>query len=192
MAVTNLICVVFTIRLFELEGRRFWDIFRIQKKHIKGDLLALLGITLIMGPIGFLPNIWLGNLLFDEPQTSLDLLVRPLPMWAAVAGMVLFPLTQGPAEIPTYFSYVMPRFEKQGMRSWMAISLPALFLGFQHCAVPLLFDARFYTWRSLMFVPFAFLVGIVMHWRPRLLPYLAFIHVLMDLSFAVMLVGVAY
>jgi len=43
-----------------------------------------------------------------------------------------------------------------------------------------------------MFIPFAFLVGIVLDWRPRLLPYLAIIHVLMDTFFATMLLGVAY
>jgi hypothetical protein len=54
-----------------------------------------------------------------------------------------------------------------------------------------LFDLRFITWRGLMFLPFALLLGIVLQWRPRLLPYLAILHVLMDLSFALLLLGVA-
>lgn len=192
VTITNLICAFLMIHLFSQEGKRFWDIFRIQKEFIKKDLLALLGITILMGPIAFLPNIWLGSLLFNDPQQSLDLLVRPLPMWAVVASILLFPITQGLAEIPTYFAYVMPRFKQQGMPAWLAVSLPSLFLGIQHCAVPLLFDLPFFTWRLLMYIPFAFQVGIVLHWRPRLLPYLAFIHILMDLSFAAMLFGAAY
>ena len=191
VTITNIICVALMVRLFNQESKRFWDIFRIQKQDIKSDLLALLGITILLGPIGFLPNIWLGGLLFDDPQQSLDMLVRPLPMWAAVTGMLLFPLTQGLAEISTYFSYVMPRFKEQGMPRWLAVTLPSLVLGIQHCAIPLLFDIRFFTWRLLMYIPFAFLIGIVMHWRPRLLPYLAIIHVLMDAAFAAMLLGVA-
>jgi len=67
-----------------------------------------------------------------------------------------------------------------------------LFLGIQHCAVPLLFNLPFFTWRALMYIPFAFLVGIVMRWRPRLLPYLAIIHVIMDMSFAAMLLDEAF
>ena len=192
VTITNLICVALLVRLFRQEGKRFWDIFRIRKEHIKRDLLAILGVTIIMGPIAYLPNVWLGSLLFADPQETLELLVRPLPFWAAVTGMILFPLTQGMAEIPTYFSYVMPRFEEHGMPRWLAVSLPALFLGIQHCAVPLLFDVRFFTWRLLMYIPFAFLVGIVIRWRPRLLPYLAIIHVLIDLAFAAMLLNVAY
>jgi len=74
----------------------------------------------------------------------------------------------------------------------MAVTLPILFLAFQHIGVPFLFNQRYLLWRGLMFLPFAFLAGIVMQWRPRLLPYLASIHVLMDLSFAIMLLEVAY
>jgi len=43
-----------------------------------------------------------------------------------------------------------------------------------------------------MYLPFAVFVGIVLHWRPRLLPYFVVIHVLMDISFALMLLSVAY
>ena len=51
---------------------------------------------------------------------------------------------------------------------------------------------RFITWRAMMYLPFAIEVGLVMHWRPRLLPYLASVHVLMDLAFGLMFLGVAY
>lgn len=192
VTIGNVICLFLLIRLFRAEGKRFWDIFRIQRERIKGDLLALLVVLVIMGPVSYLPNIMLGKWLFGNPEETLDLIIRPLPLWAAYASIILFPVTQGAAEIATYFSYVMPRFKSQGMSPWLAITLPALLLGLQHLAVPLLFDTRFITWRALMFIPFAFLVGIVMHWRPRLFPYLAIVHVLMDMSFAAMLLSMAY
>ncbi|RPI87094.1 MAG: hypothetical protein EHM41_06220 [Chloroflexi bacterium] len=74
----------------------------------------------------------------------------------------------------------------------LPVLLPALMLGFQHIAAPFVVDARFIAWRGLMFIPFAFAIGIILHWRPRLLPYAAFIHVLMDLSFATMFLSVGY
>lgn len=191
VTITNLICIVLLVRLYQAEGKRFWDIFRIDRANFKTDLLALIGTTLVLGPVGLLPNIWLGGLLFDDPQRSLDLLVRPLPMWAVVTSLVAFPLTQGITELATYFNYVMPRLEKHEMPGWLAVSLPAMLLGFQHCALPLLFDLPFFTWRLLMYVPFAFLIGIILHWRPRMLPYLAVIHILMDASLAAMLLEVA-
>ncbi len=90
------------------------------------------------------------------------------------------------------FGFVMPRLEAQGLPRWLAVGLPSLVLGLQHAAMPLLFDARFFTWRALMFVPFAVLTGCILRWRPRLMPYIALVHVLMNMSVAAMFLGVAY
>jgi len=187
VTLTNLLCLFLLVRLFNKERKNFWDIFRVQKEHVKSDLLVLLGVMIILGPVSYFPNVLLGGYLFGDPQRTLDLLVRPLPLWAAYASLILFPFTQGLAELPTYFAYVMPEFESQGMPGWLAVTVPSLVLGLQHIGVPFLFNAPYLLWRGLMFIPFAFLVGIVLRWRPRLLPYLAAIHVLMDMSFAAML-----
>jgi hypothetical protein len=194
LAVTlaNLVGLALLLSLFRTEGRNYWDIFRIRREDLKGDVLALLGTLVIAGPVSYLPNVLLANWLFGDPQEALDLLVRPLPLWAAYAGLVLFPVTQGLVEIPTYFAYVMPRLESQGSPRWLAVALPALALGLQHIAVPLVFDLHYIAWRALMFIPFAFLVGLVLRWRPSLLPYLAVVHVLMDMFFAAMFLSVAY
>jgi hypothetical protein len=192
VAAANLVVLALLIRLFKTEGKRYWDIFRFDRRYIKGDLLALLGVTLLAAPVSYLPNILLGEWLFGSSEATLDLFIRPLPLWAVYLSILAFPLTQGVTELPTYFGYVMPRFKAQGMQKWLAISLPALMLGLQHIAVPLLFDMRFITWRALMYIPFAFLLGITIHWRPRLLPYFAIIHVLMNLSLAPMFLAVAH
>jgi hypothetical protein len=96
------------------------------------------------------------------------------------------------AELPTYFGYSMPRLEGQTGRAWLAVALASGFLAIQHVALPLLFDGRFMTWRALMFLPFAFMVGILLHWRPRLLPYLVIVHILIDAATAAALLSVAY
>jgi hypothetical protein len=190
--IVNLICVALLMRAFLTEGKRYWDIFHVSKENILRDLLTVLGLFLLGGPISYFPNPMLSKALFGDSQLVLPLLVRPLPFWAVYTSILIFPITQGLAELATYFGYVMPRLESHGMRPWLAITLPSLILGLQHIALPLLFDVRFILWRGLMFVPFAFFVGIVLHWRPRLLPYIAIVHVLMDMSFAMMLLTVAY
>jgi hypothetical protein len=150
-------------------------------------LLALLLFLVIAGPVVFLPNVLAAAWLFDDPQAPARLLFQALPLWAIWAALVFFPVTQGLAEIPTYMAYVMPCLEAQTGRRWLAVVLPAFFLGAQHVDAPLILNGRFMAWRVLMFMPFAFLVVLVMRWRPRLLPYLAVVHVLMDLSAAAML-----
>jgi hypothetical protein len=192
VAAANLVVLALLIRLFKAEGKRYWDIFRFKRQHVKGDLLAVLGVTLLAAPVSYLPNILLGEWLFGSSEATLDLFIRPLPLWAVNLSVLVFPLSQGVTELPTYFGYVMPRFKAQGMQKWLAISLPAVMLGLQHIAVPLLFDIRFITWRALMYIPFAFLLGLAIHWRPRLLPYFVIIHVLMNMSLAPMFLAVAY
>jgi membrane protease YdiL (CAAX protease family) len=192
VAIADIICLFLLIRVFKMEGKSFWGLFRIDRQHIWGDLLALLVVTILMAPISYLPNIMLGQALFSSPEALSNLFIRPLPTWAVFVLIVLFPVMQGLTESPTYFGYVMPRLESKGLNKWLAISLPALMLGFQHAAAPLLFNMNFILWRGLMFIPFAFLTGILFHWRPRLLPYFVVVHILMNISLATMFLSAAY
>jgi membrane protease YdiL (CAAX protease family) len=192
VAIADAICLALLIYVFKASGQNFWGIFRIERGHIASDLLVLLGLTILAAPVTYLPNVWLGGALFGASDATLDLIVRPLPVWAVWLGLFAFPILQGLTELPTYFGFVMPRFEAQGMKKLLAIILPSSMLALQHIAAPLLFDMRFIAWRGLMFVPFAFVVGFVFHWRPRLLPYFVVVHVLMNMSFVVMFLSAAY
>lgn len=190
---TNMICLTAMVHLFRAEGKNFWHLYKISRQTVLPDLGILLASMLITGPLGFFPNIWLSSWLFGESNQVLDLLVRPLPVWAVWFGvMILFPFTQGLGELPLYFGYVMPRLKSQGLPGWASVMLPALLLGLQHMAAPLVFNWRFMTWRGLMYLPFAIWIGLILKWRPRLLPYLVIIHILMDLSFAFMFLPKAY
>ena len=182
----DLVGLALLVRAYKLEGDRFWDIFRLDKKNIKRDLFFMLGFLVVLAPVSFLPNIWSAKWLFGDVQIALGMLVRPLPLWASVFGLLFFPLLQGLVEIPTYTLYALPRLEERGIRPWLAVMITSAFLSAQHIFVPFLPDGRFIFYRLLMFLPFAVLVVVVMRWRPRLMPYMAVIHVLMDFSAAVM------
>ena len=192
VTIADVICFFLLLNAFRADGKSYWDIFHIERKHILGDLLALLGLTILTTPLTYLPNVWLGQALFGDSAATGDLFIRPIPFWAAYVAIIAFPIAQGLTEVPTYFGYVMPRFESQGMNKWLAISIPALMLGLQHIAMPFLFDGRFIAWRALMFIPFAFLIGIAFHWRPRLLPYFVVVHILMNMATIAMFLNVAY
>ena len=183
---TNLVCLVLLIRFYRQDGLRFWEVFRIERQFIKPDLLFMLGFLLIAAPLGYLPNVVSARWLFGDPQIALDLLVRPLPAWAAISILIFFPLLQGLVEIPTYMLYALPRLEAQGIRPWLAVSLAASFLSAQHIFAPFILDGRFVTYRLVMFLPFAVLIALVIRWRPRLMPHMALVHLLMDMSLAVM------
>jgi hypothetical protein len=189
---TNLAGLGLLIRFYKQEGNSFWKVFIIERKSIKSDLIFMLGFLFIGGLIGYLPNIFCARWLFGDPQVALDMLVRPLPSWAAITGLIFFPLLQGLVEIPTYMLYAMPRLEAGGLRPWMAVGMASFWLSAQHIFAPFLPDARFIVYRLVMFLPFAILVGLVMRARPRLMPFMAVVHVLMDMSVAIMFLLVMY
>jgi hypothetical protein len=183
----NLICIGLLVALYRQEGLRYWDIFRIQRRTMKKDLLILLGTLILAGPIAFLPNVLTATWLFGKQQAALDMFLQPLPLWGMAIAVIAFPVTIALAELPTYFAYCMPRLEVQTGRHWLAVLLPALFLAAQHCTLPLLGDGRFITWRLLMFLPFALFVGLLLRWWPQLLPYLVVVHGLMDMAAVLMI-----
>ena len=178
---TNIVCLILLSKLLQREGRSYRDLLRIRRDTFKSDLLILFGILIISGPISYLPNPLTAQWLFRSAEAPLDLFVQPLPLIAAVILMVVFPITNGLAELPTYFGYVQPRLVSQIGRV-AAVVITGLMLAFQHVTLPLLFDARFIGWRLLMFVPFGLLVAVLLRWRPQLLPYMVVVHMLMDAS----------
>jgi len=177
---TNLVCALLLDRLYKREGLRFWDIFRINKATVKSDLVALLLFFPVIGALGFFPNLLLGKWLFGDSLLALEMYIQPLPLWGTLVAVLLFPVTQGLAELPTYFGYVMPRLESQTGQSWLAVCLAGFFLSIQHVFAPLIMDYRFIAWRAMMFLPFAIATGMILRWRPRLLPYLMVGHGLID------------
>jgi membrane protease YdiL (CAAX protease family) len=185
VALTNLICLFLLVRFYRAEGLRYRDLFRIQREHIKGDLLALLAMLVIAGPVSMLPNTMLAAALYNDALAPARLLFAPLPPLGLFFALVLFPITQGLVELAFYFLYLMPRLA-QKMNPWLAYILASFFLGIQHLTAPLLFEGRFILWRGVMYLPFAFLIGAVLKWRPRMLPYVAIVHVLIDLAAAAM------
>ena len=187
VGLSNLVCLLILVNFFKSEGRNYWDMFRFRKDTVKQDLLLLLGFLVLAAPISYLPNVMLGKYLFGDASATLELFIRPLPPWAVIVSLIVFPVTQGLAEIPAYMMYVMPGFIKAGYPKWLSVLLPVLLLSAQHIAVPLLFDVRFIIWRLFMYLPFALLIALVIRWRPRMLPYIAIIHILMDVATVVML-----
>lgn len=179
------------------EGLRYVDLLNFERGTAGRDVLWAVVIGLLVGPVAFFPMQWLSGALFGDPQAASALMFRPLPpVWAAVL-FVAFPLLVALTELPAYFGYVMPRLEALGgpfagreggfIRAHVAapaVLVTSFFLAAQHVALPLIFDWRFILWRLLMFLPFALVMGVAIHWRPRLLPYFMAGHFLIDLSSA--------
>ena len=177
----NFASIYLLMRVFKAEGKRYGDAIRFSRATLKADLIWFFVSSLIGMPIAAAPMNILGAWIFGDPMTPTYMLFRPLPAWAFVLSF-LFPLTIAFAELPTYFSYVMPRLAIQLKNGWLAWLIASLFLAVQHMFLPLLLDGGFILWRLLMYLPFALFAGLMIKLRPTLLPYYMIVHALIDIS----------
>jgi hypothetical protein len=171
------------------EGFALRSFYRPDRARLRRDLPVATLVTVLGAALAAGANIALATALWGAPQTALDLFVGQLPTWAVLLAVVLFPVTTAATELPLYYGYVQPRLAARGIAGWAVVTLPAAFHALQHATLPLLFDARFLTWRALMFAPFALLLAWAFR-RPTLLPYLVVVHLLLDLQ-AVLMVATA-
>lgn len=175
----NVACFAALVRLFRREGGSYRDLWKFDRATFGKDLgLALAGFVLA-GPIAMLPMQWLGTAIVGSYDAAIATMFRPLPPWGLWLGL-LFPLTMPFGELALYFGYAMPRLERRLGSGWIAWLLASLALGFQHAALPLVFSWPFFAWRAAMYLPFALYIGLVVKWRPRLLPFLMIGHGLID------------
>lgn len=173
------------------EGIGLRDLYRTGPHRFKQEILIMLGFTLLAGPVALLPNVLLGSVLYGDVAIPGALFLQSLPQGVVLLVFILFPLTQSLVELPTYFSYSMPRLVSLAARAWPMVVLASLGLAVQHAALPLVFDLRFIIWRVGMFLPFALLVGFLLYKKPSLLPYLLVVHFLMDMQTMSMLLPIA-
>lgn len=177
--VTNVATVVLLVAILRREGLRYRDLFAVERSRVPVDLLVLLVVLVVAGPVGWLPGQGIATLLWGDGLSGTRAMMQPLPTWGVWVALVGFPLTIAFAELPLYFGYVMPRLRTSGA---IAVAVCALALAAQHVTLPFLLDARFVVWRLGMFLPFAVLLAIGVRARPGILPWLCAAHALIDAS----------
>ena len=160
----NFVSIYLLGRLYQAEGKRFFDIFTFSRTAWKKDLLWFIGLSIIAMPLVGAPREPLAKAIFGDSMIATNMLFRPLPTWAFVLSF-LFPLTIAFAELPTYFAYCLPCLEAQLKNGWLAWLITSFCLAAQH-----------------MFLPFALFTGLVIKLRPALLPYFVIVHALLDVT----------
>jgi len=183
---TNIASITLLYFLYRSEGRNYSDIFRINRAGLKKDLIVFAGITLLTGPVVFIPGYFLSILIWGDPDVPTKMMFGPVETWLVYILMIAFPVTIAFAELATYFAYIMPKLKERMKSKWLAVLLPVLFLSIQHCTLPFIPDPNFILYRALVFLPFAALIGISIYYRPTLFFYFAILHGIMDFGTAFM------
>lgn len=74
----------------------------------------------------------LATLMWRNANYPNDLLFQPLPLLAVYPLLLLMPVTQALAELPTCWRYVAPRLRALGFGRWAVIALVCVVLSLQH------------------------------------------------------------
>lgn len=184
---TNIVSITLLYFLFRREGKNYFNIFKFSRSEFKKDILVFIGLALISGPVVFVPGYFISKLIWGDPTVPTEMMFGPIEPWLVYTLLIAFPVTIAFAELATYFGYIMPRLRKQLKAKWPAVLLPVIFLSIQHCTLPFIPDLNFIVYRALVFLPFAFLIGVSIYYRPSLFPYFVILHGLMDFGTAYML-----
>ncbi|MGM7774532.1 hypothetical protein ACSVHC_00665 [Arthrobacter sp. KNU-44] len=166
--------------------------YRPVRESWKRDLACTAPVALGGAALAAATSITLSLWLYGSAQGGYSILVRPLPLWAAVAALLVFPLSQALTELPVYYGYSQPQLAMVTRHAWLVTFVPASFHALQHVALPLVLDNTYLLWRGLMFLPFAVLLSWALKRRPSLMPYLVAVHFGLDLQAGLGLLSVAH
>jgi membrane protease YdiL (CAAX protease family) len=150
------------------ECLRFRDLVNFDSHRFGRDILLGLVYILWFFPLAMIGILGFSLLIFGTPQPPS--VYSPLPVWAAVYSLLVFPAVWGLMEQTTYQGYALPRLESLLRSRWFAIALVAFGWGIQHIALPFTFDVRFMLFRFLSFLPLAVVATLVYLRTRRLIP----------------------
>jgi uncharacterized protein len=169
-------CLTLLWRLTRREGIRLFDLVGFERTRLGRDVL--LGVLLVAPSLVFiLGGVYGAGWLLYGTLTP-PFLFAPLPVPAALYGVLVFPFVWGLTEQMTYNGYLLPRFQVLGGTT-LAIALVAFAWSLQHAFMPLTFDSKYMAFRLLSSVPNS-LFQTLLYLRFRRLVPLALSHALMD------------
>jgi membrane protease YdiL (CAAX protease family) len=170
-------CLALLWRLTRREGIGLFDLVGFERARLVRDTVlgfALIPVSLVFILGGVYAAGWLVYGTLAPPY-----LFGPLPLPAALYGVLVWPFIWGLTEQMTYNGYLVPRFQVLFGSTSIAVALVAIAWSFQHAVMPLTFDAQFIAFRLLSPVPFSVFATLLYLRLRRLLPFVI-AHVLMD------------
>jgi membrane protease YdiL (CAAX protease family) len=170
-------CLALLWWLTRREGIHLLDLVGVERTRLGRD--AVLGLAIIPVSLLFIfgGTSGAGWLMYGTP--SPPYLSGPLPLPAAIYGVLVWPFIWGLTEQMTYNGYLLPRFQVLSRSTALAVGIVAFVWSMQHAFMPLTFDPKFMAYRLLSSAPHSVFLTLLYLRLRRLLP-LTIAHALMD------------
>ncbi len=170
-------CLLLLWRLARREAITLGDLIGFDRRRLARDFLF--GLALIPPSLVFILGGNFGSNFLVYGKFAMPEIFSPLPLWATLYGVLVFPLLWGITEQTTYNGYTLPRFQVLSGNTIFAVAVVAFVWSAQHAVMPLTFDPHFMLYRLLSPIPFSTFIALVYLRTRRVVP-LAIAHWLMD------------
>ncbi len=181
-------CLILLGRYTRREGIRIRDLVGPIRLRRCQDILLGLGYFAVVFPV-FVGSGYVAQRIFygSSPHNPGSYVFEPhaMPLWSVLYALSIWWMIWSPTEEITYQAYALPRLQALSKRTWVAFLVVGFCWSAQHCALPFVPDVRFVAFRTLSFIPGAF-VMMAIYWRTRRLAPLIVAHWPMDIAGALM------
>jgi uncharacterized protein len=161
-------CLISIARLMSGEGLKVSSLIDFNRNSLMKDIRLTFGLIFLFLIIGFGGGILTGILIYGGPPPSA---MGGLPLWGTLYSLIIWPALWGFTEQLTYQGYVLPRLLSLSGSTWLTILILGLGYGFQHIALPLIFDWKFILFRFLSSLPFIIMFPVYLRTK-RLAPFM--------------------
>ena len=143
--VINIITITILLIVCRSKGVTYGNYINYEKGKT-GTKTAIVGIVLVL-VIAMVGMYGAGFIFYGEIPHFPLMMIKPLPLWLAIASILILPITTTFAEDGIYLGVLNKTDSK-------AILLTSIFFyAAQHCFIPLIFDLRYMTYRFVSFLP---------------------------------------
>lgn len=155
--------------LTKREGIRLFDLVGFQRKFVWRDILIAVGFIFLIGSLAFASaEFVVGPLVYGEGSAPIPM--SPLPLWAALYALIVWPVVWAMAEDMTYLGYALPRLQVVLGKTWLALILVNFGWAIQHIALPII-DVQWAVFRLLHVIVIGFVWTLAYLFLRRLFPF---------------------
>lgn len=125
----------------------------------KATAKQVIGMILLITLVGMGGMYLAGFLCYGVIPYGAPMLIAPIPLWLAIANVLVLPISTAFAEDGLYLGCGVGQIKNK----YVAILVPAFFFALQHSFIPTLFDIKSILYRFLSFLP----LTIILCWHYR-------------------------
>lgn len=151
--VCNIVTIALLLLFCRIKGLNYKRLINYERGKTKAAAAVLIVVlTIVVGMCG----LYLAGLICYGVFPYLDkTMVEPIPLWLAIAVLLLLPLSTTLAEDGLYLGYAVNSSAGNG---WANTSLAAFFYALQHSFIPFLPDGIYILYRFISFLPLTVII----------------------------------